>query len=136
MGSYGNENVSSDGQFLSYYPMFVKVGQIIVSEKFQTIDLQGTVKSVNWICQYAKLRRAFGIEFPGYMIHESAQFSQVQRRWFFMPKYASMQAFNAASVNMTGIFVFVFIFCLCCYLLFVQERTFFSRLVRILRTSK
>ena len=79
--------------------------------------MDGRVEHVDWHQNYLRLREAAGIEFPGYMIHESAawsqvsvlsvtftfgtvtskvlnQFSQVHQQWFFLPRRASKSKYN------------------------------------------
>lgn len=62
--------------FVNHNPMYVKV-----------VGHAGDVQHVDWVENYKKVRRAVGIEYPGYMIHESAQWSDVHQKWFFMPRY-------------------------------------------------
>lgn len=46
---------------------------------------------LNWIENYKKIRGALGIEWPGYMIHESGMWSKVHRKWFFLPRRCSKE---------------------------------------------
>lgn len=56
----------------------------------------------DWISRFVKLRRAVGISFPGYMIHEAVHWSDVHKKWFFLPRYASKEPYNAATAYETG----------------------------------
>lgn len=49
---------------------------------------------LNWVEQYKKIRAALGIQWPGYMIHESAVWSDVHKRWFFLPRRCSTHRYN------------------------------------------
>lgn len=40
------------------------------------------------------IRRAIGIEWPGYMIHESGMWSAVNRKWYFLPRRCSKERYN------------------------------------------
>jgi soluble calcium-activated nucleotidase 1 len=60
------------------------------------------VRHINWLEQYKALRAAFGIHYPGYMIHESAQYSEIHRRWFFMPRRASHEVYTETEDEQRG----------------------------------
>lgn len=70
----------------------------------KVVSPDGAVQHINWKREYKALRAAIGkcfnflasysvshhsgIEYPeGYVIHESAQYSALHRRWFFMPRF-------------------------------------------------
>lgn len=57
VGSMGKEWTSSNGEYLNDDPMFVK-----------RISTNGYIESINWEKNYKNLRKAIGIEFPGYLI--------------------------------------------------------------------
>lgn len=80
VGSMGKEWTSATGEFVSTDPMYVKV-----------VAVTGHVHHLNWSDNYKKLRSAIGIEWPGYMIHESGLWSQVHRKWFFLPRRCSKE---------------------------------------------
>lgn len=48
------------------------------------------------------LRRSIGIEFPGYVIHEAANWSEIHRRWFFLPRRQSNKKYNELTDGMMG----------------------------------
>lgn len=83
VGGLGKEWTTSDGQVLNFNPMYVK-----------RISRHGQIEHVDWHERYMALRKAAGIDFPGYMIHESAAWSNVHRRWFFLPRRASKSKYN------------------------------------------
>lgn len=83
VGSMGKEWTTSDGEFESYDPMYVKV-----------VNTMGEVHHLNWVNNYKALRQALSIEWPGYMIHESGVWSAIHNKWFFLPRRASKEKYN------------------------------------------
>lgn len=79
----GKEWTSSTGQFVNYNPMWIKV-----------INKYGHVTHVNWTDNYIAIRTAANVYFPGYMIHESCAWSQIHKRWFFLPRRSSPKQYN------------------------------------------
>lgn len=43
---------------------------------------------------FKRIRKAIGIEWPGYMIHESGVWSDIHQKWFFLPRRCSKQRYN------------------------------------------
>ncbi|KRY13113.1 Soluble calcium-activated nucleotidase 1, partial [Trichinella patagoniensis] len=78
VGGIGKEWTSVGGEYMNDNPMWIKI-----------IDSESRVRHIFWKDIYIKLRAAVGIEYPGYMIHESVQWSQQWKRWFFLPRRAS-----------------------------------------------
>ncbi|VVC38495.1 Hypothetical protein CINCED_3A010807 [Cinara cedri] len=83
IGSMGKEWTTSSGEFVNYNPMWVKV-----------INKFGHVTHVNWTDNYIAIRKAVNIQFPGYMIHESCAWSQIHKRWFFLPRRSSNKRYD------------------------------------------
>ncbi|RWS13209.1 soluble calcium-activated nucleotidase 1-like protein [Dinothrombium tinctorium] len=83
VGSLGKEWTSVTGELENYNPQWVKV-----------ISVTGEVKHIDWRENYLALRSSVGIYYPGYMIHESAAWSNIARKWFFLPRRASHSAYN------------------------------------------
>ncbi|CDW52728.1 soluble calcium activated nucleotidase 1 [Trichuris trichiura] len=83
IGGIGKEWTTVDGRYVNDDPFWVKI-----------VDNMGHVKHVNWKIAYLKLREAIGIEYPGYMIHESAQWSMRHSQWFFLPRRASKERYS------------------------------------------
>ncbi|XP_035903168.1 soluble calcium-activated nucleotidase 1 [Anopheles stephensi] len=83
VGSMGKEWTTSTGDFETNDPMYVKA-----------VTVHGEVYHLNWINNYKAIRKAIGIEWPGYMIHESGAWSEVHRRWFFLPRRCSRERYN------------------------------------------
>lgn len=80
VGSMGKEWTTSAGEFENVYPMYVKA-----------LTPEGVVYHFNWENHFKKLREAIGIKWPGYMIHESAVWSPIHRKWYFLPRRCSKE---------------------------------------------
>ena len=50
------------------------------------ISIGGEVENIDWHDNYIKMRSSAGIEFPGYMIHEAVQWSEIRKQWVFLPR--------------------------------------------------
>lgn len=83
VGGLGKEWTSSTGKLLNFNPQWIKV-----------ITPLGQVEHRDWRQNYVSLRRTAKIEFPGYMIHEAAVWSDVHQQWFFLPRRASFITYN------------------------------------------
>lgn len=83
VGGLGKEWTTPDGTVLNFNPMYVK-----------RISAEGQVEHLDWHDAYTHMRTAAGIEFPGYMIHEAAAWSDVHSKWFFLPRRASKFKYN------------------------------------------
>uniref|UniRef100_A0A8C7X4D2 Calcium activated nucleotidase 1b n=1 Tax=Oryzias sinensis TaxID=183150 RepID=A0A8C7X4D2_9TELE len=77
------EWTTTSGEVLNNNPEWVKV-----------IGSNGDVEHQNWGPKYNSLRSAAGIEPPGYLIHESASWSERLQRWFFLPRRASHERYD------------------------------------------
>jgi len=83
IGGLGKEWTTVDGEILSRDPQWVK-----------TIDSEGRVQHHSWVHVYEALREATGTSNPGYLIHEAVRFHPVSRRWYFLPRRVSFEAYN------------------------------------------
>ncbi|KAM9596887.1 soluble calcium-activated nucleotidase 1 isoform 1-T1 [Trichechus inunguis] len=83
VGGLGKEWTTATGEVLNENPEWVKV-----------VGRKGSVDHENWVASYNALRAAAGIQPPGYLIHESACWSDVLQRWFFLPRRASRQRYS------------------------------------------
>ena len=83
VGSIGKEWTTPSGEFEHNNPLWIKV-----------ISPRGEIYSLNWISNYKRLRQAINIEFPGYMIHESGAWSDIHKKWFFLPRRCSHDRYN------------------------------------------
>lgn len=81
VGSMGKEWTTSMGGYENNNPMYVKA-----------ITPTGEVHSIDWTTNYKQLRlKSQEISWPGYMIHESGVWSDIHKRWYFLPRRCSKE---------------------------------------------
>ncbi|KAM6966189.1 soluble calcium-activated nucleotidase 1 isoform 2-T2 [Tautogolabrus adspersus] len=83
VGGLGKEWTTTEGVFVNNNPEWVKV-----------VGYRGDVQHENWVPKYKSLKSAAGIHTPGYLIHESAAWSDTLQRWFFLPRRASKERYE------------------------------------------
>ncbi|XP_054449020.1 soluble calcium-activated nucleotidase 1 [Pteronotus mesoamericanus] len=83
VGGLGKEWTTATGEVLNENPKWVKV-----------VGFRGSVDHESWVSRYNALRAAAGVHPPGYLIHESACWSDTLQRWFFLPRRASHERYN------------------------------------------
>ncbi|XP_020786026.1 soluble calcium-activated nucleotidase 1b isoform X2 [Boleophthalmus pectinirostris] len=83
VGGLGKEWTTTSGEVVNNNPEWVKV-----------VGCHGDVHHENWVLNYNSLRNAAGIHPPGYLIHESAVWSETLQRWFFLPRRASHERYE------------------------------------------
>ncbi|XP_019397794.1 PREDICTED: soluble calcium-activated nucleotidase 1 [Crocodylus porosus] len=83
VGGLGKEWTTTTGEVVNENPEWVKV-----------VGYKGDVDHENWVSNYNALRAAVGIRPPGYLIHESASWSDTLQRWFFLPRRASHEHYD------------------------------------------
>uniref|UniRef100_K7FIK4 Soluble calcium-activated nucleotidase 1 n=1 Tax=Pelodiscus sinensis TaxID=13735 RepID=K7FIK4_PELSI len=83
VGGLGKEWTTTTGEVMNENPEWVKV-----------VGSKGDVAHENWVSNYNALRTAAGIRPPGYLIHESAAWSERLQRWFFLPRRASHERYD------------------------------------------
>ncbi|PFX19766.1 soluble calcium-activated nucleotidase 1-like [Stylophora pistillata] len=83
IGGLGKEWTTTEGVFQNHNPQWVK-----------SIGPNGDVVHHDWVSRYEGLRGALGIQFPGYVIHEAANWSDKHKKWFFLPRRASHEMYN------------------------------------------
>ncbi|XP_077461904.1 soluble calcium-activated nucleotidase 1b isoform X1 [Stigmatopora argus] len=86
VGGLGKQWTTTTGEVVNEHPQWVKV-----------VGYNGDVQHKNWVPYYNALRRAAGIKPPGYLIHESAAWSERLQRWFFLPRRASHQRYDESA---------------------------------------
>ncbi|XP_050683582.1 apyrase [Leptidea sinapis] len=91
VGSMGKEWTTASGEFQTYDPMWVKA-----------INIHGEVQHLNWVHQYKAVRHSIGIQWPGYMIHESGAWSAHTQKWHFLPRRCSEQPYNETRDEVMG----------------------------------
>ncbi|VDO55030.1 unnamed protein product [Haemonchus placei] len=90
-GGLGKEWTTTEGEYVNDNPMWIKV-----------ISRKGEIRHVNWRDVFISVRRAAGIEYPGYMIHEAVQWSNIHQKWFFLPRRASKEKYTEAEDETRG----------------------------------
>ncbi|XP_008046494.1 soluble calcium-activated nucleotidase 1 [Carlito syrichta] len=83
VGGLGKEWTTTTGDVVNDNPQWVKV-----------VGHRGSVAHESWVSSYNALRAAAGIRPPGYLIHESACWSDTLQRWFFLPRRASHERYS------------------------------------------
>lgn len=91
VGSMGKEWTTSAGEFESHSPMYVKA-----------ISPSGEVHHLNWVDNFKAIRGAVDINWPGYMIHESGEWSEIHRKWYFLPRRCSKERYNETRDEVMG----------------------------------
>ncbi|VDM75727.1 unnamed protein product [Strongylus vulgaris] len=105
-GSNGKEWTTPTGEYVNDNPMYVK-----------RISPEGGVEVEDWVQRYITLRAAIDIHFPGYIIHEAVQWSDLHKvnnegslctismkfcKWFFLPRHLSKYAYNDETAQKMG----------------------------------
>jgi len=83
IGGLGKEWTTVTGEVLNINPQWVKV-----------VNPQGAIIHFDWHENYNKLREKGGFSAPGYLIHESAMWSNIHNKWFFLPRRASREKYD------------------------------------------
>ncbi|CAG2114457.1 unnamed protein product [Medioppia subpectinata] len=83
VGGLGKEWTSITGDPINNNPQWIK-----------TVSPTGEVVHQNWRDNYLALRSSCGIQFPGYVIHESAVWSDVHQKWYFLPRRVSSTKYD------------------------------------------
>ncbi|OEU22433.1 apyrase [Fragilariopsis cylindrus CCMP1102] len=83
MGSMGKEYTNPDGSVANVNNLWITV-----------MDTHGDFRRINWTDQYNFVRNALGCPSPGYVIHEAINWSPHMRKWVFMPRRISSDAYN------------------------------------------
>nr|XP_048307796.1 soluble calcium-activated nucleotidase 1 [Myodes glareolus]XP_048307797.1 soluble calcium-activated nucleotidase 1 [Myodes glareolus]XP_048307798.1 soluble calcium-activated nucleotidase 1 [Myodes glareolus]XP_048307799.1 soluble calcium-activated nucleotidase 1 [Myodes glareolus]XP_048307800.1 soluble calcium-activated nucleotidase 1 [Myodes glareolus]XP_048307802.1 soluble calcium-activated nucleotidase 1 [Myodes glareolus]XP_048307803.1 soluble calcium-activated nucleotidase 1 [Myodes g len=91
VGGLGKEWTTTTGEVMNENPEWVKV-----------VGHRGSVDHENWVSSYNALRAAAGIQPPGYLIHESACWSDTLQRWFFLPRRASHERYSERADERKG----------------------------------
>ncbi|XP_068434713.1 soluble calcium-activated nucleotidase 1 [Clinocottus analis] len=91
VGGLGKEWTTTEGEFVNNNPEWVKV-----------VGFKGDVEHENWVPVYKSLKTAAGIDPPGYLIHESAAWSDTLQRWFFLPRRASTERYEEVADERRG----------------------------------
>nr|QHO60715.1 salivary apyrase [Sergentomyia schwetzi] len=60
----------------------------------KTITKRGSVRSINWKDRYERVRKAMGIDYPGFVLHEAVNWSPINSQWVLMPKKCSTRPYD------------------------------------------
>lgn len=83
MGSMGKEYTNPDGSIANVNNLWVTV-----------MDSHGEYRRINWTDKYNFVRNALDCPSPGYVIHEAINWSPHMRKWVFLPRRVSHEAYN------------------------------------------
>lgn len=83
VGGLGKEWTTPQGVLVNHNPQWIKV-----------VGHLGDVIHVDWTENYNKIRSVLGYSYPGYMIFESCVWNRHQKKFFFMPRRASSEAYD------------------------------------------
>lgn len=85
VGGIGKEWINNEGVLINNHPQWVKI-----------IDQNGSVEHVDWGGNFEALRKAVGAQHPGYLWHEAVRWNPVSKRWLFLPRRFSDEAYDEA----------------------------------------
>ena len=83
---------------------FIKNGKIANHDNnwVKTVDRVGGIHHVDWKVIFDKLREATGTSFPGYLVHEAVGWSEQMRKWVFLPRRMSTEAYDEKADELKG----------------------------------
>ncbi|KAK7113600.1 hypothetical protein V1264_012859 [Littorina saxatilis] len=91
VGGLGKEWTTTGGKVVNLNPQWVKA-----------ISASGEVEHIDWHENYNALRKVTGMQLPGYIIHESGVWSEIHRKWFFLPRRASKERYEEKADESRG----------------------------------
>ncbi|BFZ17677.1 hypothetical protein BsWGS_20716 [Bradybaena similaris] len=91
VGGLGKEWTTETGEVLNLNPQWVK-----------SIGPKGDVVHIDWHEKYNALRTKAGMLLPGYIIHEAAAWSDIHKKWFFLPRRASKDTYDEVKDEKMG----------------------------------
>ena len=77
-----------------HYAVFLQVFMNNRPQYIKVVNPTGHVEHRPWASVYNKMRSSAGIVDPGYIIHESGAWSEVHKKWFFLPRRASTERWD------------------------------------------
>ncbi|XP_008486149.1 apyrase-like [Diaphorina citri] len=89
VGSHGTLNGYSRNPRTIHETQWVKV-----------IGPNGEVRHVNWVENYARVQNSSGC--VGYLTHEAVCWSEMHKKWFFLPRKCSYEAYSADTYDRKG----------------------------------
>lgn len=91
MGSIGKEFTDSKGNILGNGFQWIAI-----------MEKNGNIRHEDWTGNYELIRKALGSEYPGYVVHEAVEWSNVHRRWFLLPRRVSTEAYTEGEDELRG----------------------------------
>ena len=83
MGSMGKKYTRADGSVVNTHNLWIAI-----------LDGHGELRRENWAERYEVVRRALDATDPGYLIIEAVNWSDALRKWVFLPRRISKEAYN------------------------------------------
>jgi soluble calcium-activated nucleotidase 1 len=83
MGSMGKEYTRADGSIANENNLWIGI-----------LNGRGELRRENWKERYGVVRKALGAEAPGYIIMEAILWSDHLKKWVFLPRRISSQAYD------------------------------------------
>ena len=83
MGSMGKEYTNKDGSIANKNNLWVSI-----------MNSRGEIRRVDWSNQFNFVRHHLGADSPGYLIHESINWSPHMKKWVFSPRRISTEAYD------------------------------------------
>jgi soluble calcium-activated nucleotidase 1 len=91
MGSMGKEYTLPDGTVKNRNNLWIAV-----------INSLGQIRRVDWTQQYSFVRHALKCDFPGYLIIEACRWSSEMKKWVFLPRRISREAYDEVKDEQKG----------------------------------
>jgi len=91
MGSMGKEYTNPDGSIANTNNLWVAI-----------LTTRGELTRVDWTKQYNVVRAALGASAPGYIIHEAVLWSPAMKKWVFLPRRISSEAYDEVADEKMG----------------------------------
>jgi len=83
IGSMGKEYTRPDGSIANVNNLWIA-----------TINPEGQITRKDWSREYTFVRHLLGADAPGYVIHEAVLWSEVMKKWIFIPRRVSADKYN------------------------------------------
>jgi soluble calcium-activated nucleotidase 1 len=91
MGSMGKEYTRQDGSVKNRNNLWIAI-----------LTARGEIRREDWTPKYQVVRQALGAAMPGYMIIEAARWSDILKKWVFMPRRISSEAYDENKDEQNG----------------------------------
>jgi soluble calcium-activated nucleotidase 1 len=91
MGSMGKEYTNPDGSIANRNNLWIGV-----------LTKTGELKRKDWTKEFNLVREALGASYPGYVVHEAVLWSQAMKKWVFLPRRVSSEAYDEVKDERKG----------------------------------